>query len=463
MIFLEWKESPGNSPGKKKKKPPMKQPAPRREGRPGQASRNASRPAGYAGESSPPRRQPTGGQRPRTPAGTTGQAPRDTSRPTSGLGREGTPYQTGRPSGSQGSRSPSGLAGQRGDRLARRPAPATGRGAADKPSRPPAGDSRGRGQPRPADSRQAAGKGKRPPGRRLRPGFFIGLALVVVTVLVVLSLTVLFPVKSIEVEGGTRYTPEEIVEVSALVTGENLLLTDTDTAAARILKQLPYIGEAEISRRLPGTLVVRVAEADPVCALETDGQYLLLNEKNKVVDTSVQKQPGLLLIRGMGIGEWETGTDIAFQDAAQASLLEDLLTRLENAALPVTLVDMSDTVSLRFVLDNRILVEFGSSAGLDKKLAHLSATYADIAAEETGALDLSWWTESKKEAYFRDGALEEQWLVPTEPLPAEEGADGDGQASQPADSAVPSDASSAADEETSAASDGGESDVSSVE
>ena len=197
-----------------------------------------------------------------------------------------------------------------------------------------------------------------------------------------------------------------------------------------------------------------MTEADPVYALETDGQYLLLNEKNKVVDTSTQKQPGLLLIRGMGLGNWEAGADIAFQDAAQASLLTDLLTRLENAALPV---------SLRIVLDNRILVEFGSSADLDKKLAHLSATYADIAAEETGTLDLSWWTESKKEAYFRDGALEEQWLVPTEPLPAEEGADGDGQASQPADSAVPSDASSAAEEGTSAASDSGESDVSSGE
>ncbi len=460
MIFLEWKESPGSIPGKKKKKPPVKQPEPRREGRPGQASRNTSRPAGYAGESSPPRRQPAGGQRPRTPAG---QVPRDASRQASGLGGDGAPYRAGQPSGGKGSRSPSGPAGQIGGRPARRPASAAGRGPADKPSRPPTEDGRGRGQPRPADSRQASGKTKRPPGRRLRPGFFIGLVLVVVAVLVVLSLTVLFPVKSIEVEGETRYTPEEIVEVSALVTGENLLLTDTDTAAARILKQLPYIGEAEISRRLPGTLVVRVTEADPVYALETDGQYLLLNEKNKVVDTSTQKQPGLLLIRGMGLGNWEAGADIAFQDAAQASLLTDLLTRLENAALPVTLVDMSDTVSLRFVLDNRILVEFGSSADLDKKLAHLSATYADIAAEETGTLDLSWWTESKKEAYFRDGALEEQWLVPTEPLPAEEGADGDGQASQPADSAVPSDASSAAEEGTSAASDSGESDVSSGE
>ena len=233
-----------------------------------------------------------------------------------------------------------------------------------------------------------------------------------VLVLVVLSLTVLFPVRSIEVVGETRYTSEQIEQVSALKTGDNLLLADTDTAVSRILQQLPYIGEVSISRKLPGTLVIEAVEAGPAYALETDEQYLLINDKNKVVDSTLQKQAGLPLIRGMQIASAEKGGQVSFADADQAKLLQNLLERLKNQGLQITLIDLREPVQIRFVIDNRILVKFGSSTDMDKKLTHMIATYEKLEAGAAGTLDLTWWTSSKKDAYFKEETLSDEWLVP---------------------------------------------------
>ncbi|MCI8360841.1 MAG: FtsQ-type POTRA domain-containing protein [Clostridiales bacterium] len=255
--------------------------------------------------------------------------------------------------------------------------------------------------------------------------------------LTVLSLTVFFPVTDIQVTGETRYAASQILEVSALQTGDNLLLADTANAADRIRKQLPYIGKVTVSRRLPGTLVIQVAESAPTRALEREEGYLLLNEENKVVDEAADKPAGLLLIRGMETEPYEKGRVIAFSNTQQEELLDSLLERLQRQSLPVTLLDLSDIVQIRFVLDNRILIKFGAATDLDKKLGHMLATCQQLAAGAAGTLDMSWWTVQKKDAYFKQEALAESWLVPA--VPAGEGEDGPGGQAPEDTPAVPND------------------------
>lgn len=342
----------------------------------------------------------------------------------------------GRPASRPARGAPGGGPGQKKQPVRKPPGPSTAdnRTAGNPGKKVPAGERARKRSPEDPDARNdprraAGGRDnpsdgrpvrKKPARRGLRPGFFIGLVLVAVVVVVILSLTVLFPVTDIQVTGETRYTASQILEVSALKTGDNLLLADTDTAAARICKQLPYIGEVSISRRLPGTLVIEAVEADPVCALEREGKYLLLNEQDKVVDESIQKPAGLLLVRGMETEGYEKGTAAVFSNKDQEQLLRSLLDRLRGQGLPITLVDLSDMVQIRFVIDNRILVKFGTSGDLDKKLSHLLATYEQMETGVTGTLDMSWWSANKKDAYFKEGDLEETWLVPTAPP---EGAD----------------------------------------
>lgn len=323
----------------------------------------------------------------------------------------------------------------------RRPQPAPAR------EYPPA-PQRGKSVPPSGNRREEGGAKVRPQKRKrgLRPGFFLGLGLVLAGVLVVLSLTVLFPVREITVEGETRYTAQQIIQVSALETGENLLLTDTQTAADRILRQLPYIGEVTISRRLPGTLVIEAVESDPVYALEQGETYLLLNQEHKVVETRLARPEGLLLLRGITAEPAEPGDTAVFTDEGQSDVLRALTRRLGSQETRLTLVDLRDMVNIRFVLDNRLLVELGSSTDLEDKLTHLLATWTQLGEDETGTLDLRWWTSGKKEAYVRAGELGEEWLVPETAAPAESG--------DPVESDQTSDASPAASQPAGGASAG---------
>ena len=65
--------------------------------------------------------------------------------------------------------------------------------------------------------------------------YYILAAIVIIIVLAVLSNTVLFNCTSIEVEGNSRYTAEQIIAPSGLETGQNLLHIDSGDAEKRSL------------------------------------------------------------------------------------------------------------------------------------------------------------------------------------------------------------------------------------
>ena len=112
----------------------------------------------------------------------------------------------------------------------------------------------------------------------------MSLFLVVVTAGIVLSLTVLFHVDEIMVTGESRYTQEEIVQVSQLKTGENLFMNDTRGAAERIQSSLPYVGSVRISRKLPGTLVIQVDDVMVAGAVQYNNGYLVVGANGKALE-----------------------------------------------------------------------------------------------------------------------------------------------------------------------------------
>jgi cell division protein FtsQ len=68
-----------------------------------------------------------------------------------------------------------------------------------------------------------------------------------------------FAITSVEVTGNAQRAAEAIVAESGLETGANVFVADLDAAQARLLGD-PWISQATLARRLPGTIVVRVTE-----------------------------------------------------------------------------------------------------------------------------------------------------------------------------------------------------------
>jgi cell division protein FtsQ len=86
-----------------------------------------------------------------------------------------------------------------------------------------------------------------------------------------------FAIVHVEIAGNQRRAAAAIVAESGLETGANVFVADLDAARARILTD-PWISDATLARRLPGTIVVRVierkaaamAEGEPFKKLEAD-------------------------------------------------------------------------------------------------------------------------------------------------------------------------------------------------
>jgi len=66
------------------------------------------------------------------------------------------------------------------------------------------------------------------------------------------------------------------------------------------------------------------------------------------------------------------------------------------------MIDLTDTVDIISKIDNRLIIELGSSTDLTYKIAHLSEMLKQMDATSTGVISLKLWSSAKPEAYFRN-------------------------------------------------------------
>lgn len=127
---------------------------------------------------------------------------------------------------------------------------------------------------------------------RLGPLFKL-LCLLTLVVALTAGATVFFRVEQVVVTGNSRYTQEEIVEVTGIEKGDNLYGWNKFAIAQRLRQTLPYIGEVTIRRALPSTILITVVEWDAVARIEPpSAQELLALQGELEGETATQKDTG---------------------------------------------------------------------------------------------------------------------------------------------------------------------------
>lgn len=103
---------------------------------------------------------------------------------------------------------------------------------------------------------------------RSRLGFlFKVLCVLALLVAITVGATVFFRVETIQVNGNSRYTREEVTVASGIRIGDNLYHMNKYQIADDIRKKLPYVEELSIVRDLPSTIVITVKEWDAVAKI----------------------------------------------------------------------------------------------------------------------------------------------------------------------------------------------------
>jgi len=218
------------------------------------------------------------------------------------------------------------------------------------------------------------------------------LCIVAVIVLVILSLTVFFPVEKITVDSGnTIYTSEQIIKASGIKKGENLWMTGFD-AEENIPVKLPFISEAVVERKFPSSIVIKTKPAKAVYCFKVKNEFYLCDNQYKVLAVKKERDESLTLISGSDVNQTKVGNLLSFTNDKKRNMLEKIFSLLSEKKIKLNSVDITELLEINIRVENRFTVHLGSSANFDSKISHLAGMLQKAYADVKGSIDLSDYT-----------------------------------------------------------------------
>ncbi|MCR5805620.1 MAG: FtsQ-type POTRA domain-containing protein [Oscillospiraceae bacterium] len=187
----------------------------------------------------------------------------------------------------------------------------------------------------------------------------------------ILSMTVFFNIEKVEITGSSNYTSEEIMKASGIKDGDNLIRTNLTKTAAKIEKELIYVGKAQLKRVFPSTLVITITPAKAAANFITKKDTMVISDTGKILEIFDEPRANLMNFYGTApapgllAGDVFTSGD-AKKDQTIFTLLdffqhEGKEDRLSARIIDgITLVDVTNRSDLVAIYDNRITIMLGN-------------------------------------------------------------------------------------------------------
>lgn len=140
-------------------------------------------------------------------------------------------------------------------------------------------------------------------------------------------------VETIEVEGNTYYDTVAITEIAGSATGEGLIYLKTGKIRNQI-EDMPYVKSAKISKRLPHTLRITIAERTARYAVYFGGFYLLLDDEYHILEKT-NNAGELKIIEGFVPDTYDIGEKFVPQDQESFTLAVKLADAIKEKGLDI--------------------------------------------------------------------------------------------------------------------------------
>lgn len=222
-----------------------------------------------------------------------------------------------------------------------------------------------------------------------------------IAVALVLSMIIFFRVRTVEVQGNSYYSAEEVIAAAGIASGDNLLTLSRGEIAGNVIAQLPYVKSVRVTRTLPDTVVITVAEDETTFAVQAQGGklYLMTAAGKATEEVSELEAKSHILVQDLVIqppviGEQvhvaESG-DGAVSPQEQLDALIALLHEIEASKLEkdVTAVSVPSAFNLTVWYEDRFEVRLGTTDDLAYKLEYLKVVIQEQKEYATGIIDLT--------------------------------------------------------------------------
>jgi cell division protein FtsQ len=151
----------------------------------------------------------------------------------------------------------------------------------------------------------------------------------------------LFTLESVAVSGNKTLGRADVVGAAGLRVGESLIGLDLEGVRAKLASH-PWVREASVRRRLPGTIVVEIVERVP-CAVVRGDRDLLVDDEGAVLASSAAGSRGDLPVL---TGVETAGDTLTARGAADVAAGLELVAAIRQVGFPaiaaVAAIDLAD-------------------------------------------------------------------------------------------------------------------------
>jgi cell division protein FtsQ len=192
---------------------------------------------------------------------------------------------------------------------------------------------------------------------RFRTRFYVLMtSIVLLIVWLVISNSGLFIIDSIVVQGNSHYTAEEIINMGHASPGHNIIYKANIKETREYLENNPYIKHAEVRRRLPSTLVIKVSERQERLAFKYDDDYLVMDEDG-ILLKKTRNKPQTTVIQGIVVSKIKLGEKIGTENSKLMDKALDLIKTMIKSDLYYVKVDISKEKSVKAYIYDTLVVK----------------------------------------------------------------------------------------------------------
>lgn len=225
------------------------------------------------------------------------------------------------------------------------------------------------------------------------------LIMLAVVAAVVLGVAIFFRVHTVDVQGNTIYSKEQVVKASGVEAGDNLLMVNRAAVAGRIKAMMPYVRDVSVSPMLPDTVVIKVKESDMAVLVQSDiGADWYMNIDGRIMGSSVEGFRGQVIkLDGVTVTAPKTGEQAAASEGQSENLNAALqvVRQMEGTGLmdQITSLDAKKSFDLILYCGDRLEILLGGTEELEYKIQYLQVILEDLEDYRVGTIDLTFDVE----------------------------------------------------------------------
>lgn len=218
---------------------------------------------------------------------------------------------------------------------------------------------------------------------------------------VILGVAIFFRVHTVEVQGNSIYSQEQIAAVSGVEPGDNLLMVNRSAVTGNILARLPYVELVSVGRVLPDVVVIKVKESQIAALIQAEnGGSWYVNTQGKVLGSSVDDFTGQIVeVTGVTLVDPAAGQEaVASEDMADSlAAAMEILRGMEGTGLleRVTSMDVTDAFDVTLLCGEQYEVLLGGTEELDYKIQYFQVVLDSLDPFQSGTIDLTFDEERR--------------------------------------------------------------------